>query len=287
MIEENKTSKGFTLIELLMVISIISLLSSIILGYVGSARAKSRDTVRLNDMQQINTAAHMYYEDKNEVPDSIETLVNTGYLSAVPKDPSTGIVYSSRSMIAENGKKVFMASTTYETIKREDGENQNVGVIVSELTLEDICLLLILTDSFPNCSLGVISDQVVGMTKGKRSGDSGGITINGLEWQTNSSDLLCWSYMDWCSSLTPEGYGAREYCENLEYDGETDWRLPTINELADALNDQINGGSNPGGFYGYYWTSVAEGDQAYQFQSESPQVLLTSWGMLAKARCVR
>ena len=80
MIGKIKTIRAFTLIELLMVISIISLLSSIVLGYVGSTRAKARDTVRLNDMQQINTAATSYYQDEGEAPSSIEELVSTGYL---------------------------------------------------------------------------------------------------------------------------------------------------------------------------------------------------------------
>lgn len=175
MIGKIKTIRAFTLIELLMVISIISLLSSIVLGYVGSARAKSRDSVRLSDMQQINTAANMYRDDKNEVPDSIEMLVNTGYLSAVPKDPSTGISYSSKSISTSKGK-VFIASTTYETIKREDGENQSVGVVVGDLTLADICIVLEATDSFPNCSEENPTDQIVGLTRGSRLGTFSEIT---------------------------------------------------------------------------------------------------------------
>ena len=59
-----KTNFGFTLIELLMVISIITLFSSMFFGFVDSARAKSRDAVRLSDMKQIGTAANLYYEDK-------------------------------------------------------------------------------------------------------------------------------------------------------------------------------------------------------------------------------
>jgi prepilin-type N-terminal cleavage/methylation domain-containing protein len=89
-----KTFSGFTLIELLMVISIITLISSMLFSYVGSANAKSRDSVRLSDMKQINTATTMYYEDKGEMPISIgvsngidtsKTLVGAGYLSAEPK----------------------------------------------------------------------------------------------------------------------------------------------------------------------------------------------------------
>ncbi len=237
MIEKIKTIRAFTLIELLMVISIISLLSSIVLGYVGSAKAKSRDTVRLNDMQQINTAASMYRDDKNDVPDSIDVLVSTGYLSAVPKDPSTGIAYSSRSLSTPNGK-VFIASTTYETIKREDGENQSVGVVVGDLTLADICIVLEAINSFPNCSEENPTDQIVGVTRGSRSVDSGGMTIeNRLVW----SDTF--AKASW--------YDANTNCLELGS------RLPTSQELYTAFVDQfINKKNNPGNFISAqsYWS---------------------------------
>lgn len=55
--------KGFTLIELLVVISIISLLSSVVLSSLSSARAKARDARRKTDLVQIRTALEMYYSN--------------------------------------------------------------------------------------------------------------------------------------------------------------------------------------------------------------------------------
>lgn len=51
---------GFTLIELLVVISIISLLSSIALTGLSSARAKARDSKKVQTMIQLRTAAELY-----------------------------------------------------------------------------------------------------------------------------------------------------------------------------------------------------------------------------------
>jgi len=59
-----RKSKGFTLIELLVVISIISLLSSVVLASLNSARAKARDATRLSNLKQL-TNALLLVADKN------------------------------------------------------------------------------------------------------------------------------------------------------------------------------------------------------------------------------
>lgn len=56
---------GFTLIELLVVISIISLLSSVVLSSLSSARTKARDARRMSDLGQINKAIILYADSNN------------------------------------------------------------------------------------------------------------------------------------------------------------------------------------------------------------------------------
>lgn len=60
--------KGFTLIELLVVIAIIGLLSTMSVVALGSAREKSRDSKRLSDIKQVQTALELYYTDKGVYP---------------------------------------------------------------------------------------------------------------------------------------------------------------------------------------------------------------------------
>lgn len=60
--------KGFTLIELLVVIAIIGLLSTLAVVSLGNARAKSRDTKRVADIKQIQTALELYFADQNGYP---------------------------------------------------------------------------------------------------------------------------------------------------------------------------------------------------------------------------
>ncbi|MDP3996077.1 MAG: type II secretion system protein [bacterium] len=55
-------TRGFTLIELLVVISIIGLLSSVVLASLNSARQKTRDTVRISNLNQTQKAIELYYD---------------------------------------------------------------------------------------------------------------------------------------------------------------------------------------------------------------------------------
>ncbi len=55
--------RGFTLIELLVVISIIGTLSSVVISSLNTSRAKSRDAVRVEQVQEIVKAAGTYYTD--------------------------------------------------------------------------------------------------------------------------------------------------------------------------------------------------------------------------------
>ena len=65
-----KHQKGFTLVELLVVIAIVGLLASIILSSLTNVRVRGRDTRRLADMKQIQTALSYYYDKYGRYPDS-------------------------------------------------------------------------------------------------------------------------------------------------------------------------------------------------------------------------
>jgi len=62
------SQKGFTLIELLVVIAIIGLLSTLAVVALNSARQKSRDSKRVADVKQIQTALELYFADNNSYP---------------------------------------------------------------------------------------------------------------------------------------------------------------------------------------------------------------------------
>ena len=59
------SKKGFTLIELLVVISIIGLLSSVVLVSLNTARAKARDSQRIQNLKQLQLALELYKSNNN------------------------------------------------------------------------------------------------------------------------------------------------------------------------------------------------------------------------------
>src|SRR6056297_2108522 len=86
-------NQGFTLIELLVVIAIIGLLATMSVIALGGAREKARDSRRLSDIKQMQTALEMYYSASSSYPSSvsaggtIETSNNT-YMANVPSNPT-------------------------------------------------------------------------------------------------------------------------------------------------------------------------------------------------------
>jgi prepilin-type N-terminal cleavage/methylation domain-containing protein len=82
--------RAFTLVELLVVISIIGLLSTIAVVSLSSARMKARDTRRLADMRQIQTAIQLYYETYGGFPGLISDVGCGGW-----DTPADGVFMSS------------------------------------------------------------------------------------------------------------------------------------------------------------------------------------------------
>ena len=84
----HKNKKGFTLIELLVVISIISLITSVILSFLGESNQKGRDTGKIRAMQEVRSALQLYLTDKGSYPggvtaDMSSALITGKYIGSV------------------------------------------------------------------------------------------------------------------------------------------------------------------------------------------------------------
>lgn len=80
---------GFTLLELMVVMLIIGVLAAIAVpSYLASVK-KAREAVLKEDLHTMRSAIDSYTVDKAKAPQSLDDLVQAGYLKVIPKDPIT------------------------------------------------------------------------------------------------------------------------------------------------------------------------------------------------------
>ncbi|HEY3624996.1 MAG TPA: type II secretion system protein [Terracidiphilus sp.] len=85
----HKKDAGFTLVELMIVMAIIGVLAVVAIpSYVGAVR-QAREAVLKEDLHVMRSAIDSYTADKQKAPQSLEDLVNEGYLRKIPVDPMT------------------------------------------------------------------------------------------------------------------------------------------------------------------------------------------------------
>ena len=136
-------NKGFTLIELLVVIAIIGLLASIVVVALQGPRQTARDTKRVGDMRNIQTAMELCYGDSacNGTELYIEyatyTLAEAGgagigvYISAtnMPNDPQSSGSYT----WVDNTESTGTGNQTFCVYAElENGETAEEKVYASE-----------------------------------------------------------------------------------------------------------------------------------------------------------
>lgn len=82
-------SPGFTLVELMVVMLIISILLAVAVPSYISAIRSAREAALRQDLHTMRDAIEQYTEDKAEAPQSLDDLVQAGYLKSLPVDPMT------------------------------------------------------------------------------------------------------------------------------------------------------------------------------------------------------
>jgi general secretion pathway protein G len=87
---QNSPKAGFTLIELIVVVAIIGILATIALPAMKNAPIRAREAVIRADLYQMRSCIDQYLADKGYYPDSLEALVDEGYLRYLPVDPFSG-----------------------------------------------------------------------------------------------------------------------------------------------------------------------------------------------------
>ncbi len=110
-----QAKKGFTLIELLVVITIIGVLATFSVATLNNAREKSRDSRRISDIKQIQTALEHYsnLEIDNDfispIPQSFN-VVNCDNLSNNNYNSTSGNTYTLKYCLEDRRDLVTKAS---------------------------------------------------------------------------------------------------------------------------------------------------------------------------------
>ena len=82
-------SAGFTMVELVIVMAIMLILITLAIPrFVGAVR-HAREAALKEDLQTMRTAIDTYTMDKQKGPQSLDDLIQDGYLKVIPEDPIT------------------------------------------------------------------------------------------------------------------------------------------------------------------------------------------------------
>ncbi|MFZ0759428.1 MAG: prepilin-type N-terminal cleavage/methylation domain-containing protein [Candidatus Sulfotelmatobacter sp.] len=80
---------GFTLLEMMIVMVIMGILLSIALPIYNQSIVRAREAVLRNDLFELRKLISQYTLDKQKAPQSLDDLVQAGYIKVIPKDPMT------------------------------------------------------------------------------------------------------------------------------------------------------------------------------------------------------
>jgi general secretion pathway protein G len=84
-----RRSAGFTLLEMMIVMIVMAILISIAVPIYRTSLLKAREAVLRQDLFTLRSLISQYTLDKQKAPQSLDDLIQGGYLKVIPKDPMT------------------------------------------------------------------------------------------------------------------------------------------------------------------------------------------------------
>jgi general secretion pathway protein G len=118
-----RAHRGFTLLELMIVISIILILVGMAAGIYTRTVQHARESVLKKDLQTMREAIDNYTMDKQQAPQSLQDLVDAGYLRQVPIDP----VSQQNDWVLHYGDTVISTDQTSTGVDDVHSGSEQVG----------------------------------------------------------------------------------------------------------------------------------------------------------------
>ena len=123
-ISDRRQESGFKLIELVVVMAIIAILASLAVPVFTAQIKKAKEAVLQEDLHVMRNAIDSYTMDKGKAPQSLDDLVQAGYLRAIPVDPMTN---SSDTWVTDSNDTYESVDESQTGINDVHSGSQDVG----------------------------------------------------------------------------------------------------------------------------------------------------------------
>src|SRR5208283_5801438 len=100
---------GFTLVELMIVMAIIGILVLLAIPRYATTIKLAREAALKEDLQTMRSAIDSYTMDKQKAPQSLDDLIQDGYLKSIPEDPMT---HSKDTWVTETSDAMYSLDET-------------------------------------------------------------------------------------------------------------------------------------------------------------------------------
>ena len=120
----HRTQSGFTLIELMIVMAIIGILATLAIPSFVVAVKHAREAVLKEDLQTMRSAIDSYTMDKQKAPQSLDDLIQDGYLKKIPEDPMT---HSKDTWVTDTSDAMYSLDETESGINNVHSGSEATG----------------------------------------------------------------------------------------------------------------------------------------------------------------